>query len=344
MSSRYPFGVTPSGWFAIAWSAELGRTGVLNRRAFGQEWVVFRGESGEVQALAAYCPHLGAHLGHGGRVVGEQLRCPFHGFCFDRSGACQSTPYGGKRPRLHIRALPTQERDGVVLVFHGAPQVPAWPLPENPQHAYGRPVFQSWRIRSHPQEIIENTVDHGHFSAVHGYRGLRPLNPVKTDGPHLRAGYEVIRTQGLFGPWSRPLVMRMAIHASGLGYSRVEVTIPRYGLLIEQIVYPTPIAGELLELRATTRLRLFHGAGGRRAALGRRLLTRFVSLAAARGMARDLAPDIRIWEHKAYLQRPGLAEGDGPIGRFRRWARQFYGHDEMAGTPVVKLAAAGAAP
>ena len=34
--------------------------------------------------------------------------------------------------------------------------------------------------------------------------------------------------------------------------------------------------------------------------------------------------DLEIWEHKAYLARPCLADTDGPIMKFRRWASQFY--------------------
>jgi hypothetical protein len=41
-------------------------------------------------------------------------------------------------------------------------------------------------------------------------------------------------------------------------------------------------------------------------------------------MWRDLLQDFPVWENKAYLERPRLAEGDGPIMRYRRWARQFY--------------------
>jgi hypothetical protein len=37
--------------------------------------------------------------------------------------------------------------------------------------------------------------------------------------------------------------------------------------------------------------------------------------------------DLEIWEHKAYLLRPALADNDGPIMRYRRWARQFYVDD-----------------
>lgn len=34
--------------------------------------------------------------------------------------------------------------------------------------------------------------------------------------------------------------------------------------------------------------------------------------------------DFPIWEHKRFRAQPALAEGDGPIAEFRRWAAQFY--------------------
>lgn len=55
--SRYPFGI-PNGWYLIAYSEEL---------------AAFRGEFGRVSVFDAHCPHLGAHLGIGGRVVGDTL-------------------------------------------------------------------------------------------------------------------------------------------------------------------------------------------------------------------------------------------------------------------------------
>jgi hypothetical protein len=39
---------------------------------------------------------------------------------------------------------------------------------------------------------------------------------------------------------------------------------------------------------------------------------------------RQLGQDIPIWEHKRMVERPMLCDGDGPIGIFRRWAKQFY--------------------
>ena len=60
------------GWFVVAWAAELPPGEVRPLRYFGGHQVLFRTESGAVQMLDAHCPHLGAHLGHGGGVTGDE--------------------------------------------------------------------------------------------------------------------------------------------------------------------------------------------------------------------------------------------------------------------------------
>jgi hypothetical protein len=41
-------------------------------------------------------------------------------------------------------------------------------------------------------------------------------------------------------------------------------------------------------------------------------------------VSRQLLEDKPIWEHKTYIDRPALADTDGPFAAFRRWASQFY--------------------
>jgi hypothetical protein len=52
--------------------------------------------------------------------------------------------------------------------------------------------------------------------------------------------------------------------------------------------------------------------------------TRGVGRAFVAEIERQFAQDIPIWEHKTFLERPNLCDGDGPIGALRRWSRQFY--------------------
>ena len=80
----------PRGWFVVAESSQISRT-PFNARYFGEDVVIFRGESGAPIMLEAYCPHMGTHFGKSKSanliltdrlVEGDAIRCPFHGWRF----------------------------------------------------------------------------------------------------------------------------------------------------------------------------------------------------------------------------------------------------------------------
>src|SRR5687768_7816549 len=84
----------PFGWFAVGLSSELAAGEVKTLRYFGTEFVMWRGlEDNAVHAVDPFCPHLGAHLGVGGEVKGNDLRCPFHHWSFDGEGRVTDIPY-----------------------------------------------------------------------------------------------------------------------------------------------------------------------------------------------------------------------------------------------------------
>ena len=98
-SSRYFTPPIPNGWFQVAYEDELTPGSVVPLKYFGKDLVLFRTESGEIGLLDAFCPHLGAHLGHGGKVKGENLECPFHAWQFGANGKCNAVPYAKHMPR-----------------------------------------------------------------------------------------------------------------------------------------------------------------------------------------------------------------------------------------------------
>ncbi|WP_331737272.1 Rieske 2Fe-2S domain-containing protein [Streptomyces sp. NBC_00019] len=73
----------PNGWFAVAFSTEVRPGQVITSRLMGKDVVIFRTRSGTLTVVDPHCPHLGAHLGRGGRMDGENLVCPFHAFAFN---------------------------------------------------------------------------------------------------------------------------------------------------------------------------------------------------------------------------------------------------------------------
>jgi 3-ketosteroid 9alpha-monooxygenase subunit A len=83
---KVPFTWKVTGWFMIGWSAEFPTGEVRPLRYFGEDLVAYRDESGELHVMTAHCRHLGAHIGHGGKVIGDCVECPFHGWRWGPDG------------------------------------------------------------------------------------------------------------------------------------------------------------------------------------------------------------------------------------------------------------------
>ena len=318
----------PSGWFALATSAELPKGATITTTFMGEEMLLYRTESGEARATSAYCPHLGAHLGRCGTVEGETLRCDFHRFRFDGAGACVATPYGTKPPpAARLATRPVREQNGAIFVHHDpAGRKPTWAPPALDMEDWSPVVFHRMSLRGHPQETTENSVDTGHFSSVHGYESVRVLSPARTDGPYLHARYALKRGIGPLARVGVALETEFDVHVHGLGYSRVDADVRSHGFRSRHFVFATPTSPGMIDLRLGVSVGPLPGRG-----LGALLPRRRIAGALARFVlvmyVHDVGQDVRFWEHKRYLPHPALADGDGPIGAYRRWARQFYETD-----------------
>lgn len=316
----------PKGWYALGLGRDL-RAGDLRPLTFmGQNAILYRSAAGHASVMGAYCPHLGAHLGYGGVVKGENVQCPFHKFEFDRSGRCVSIPYETRiPPKARAVVFPTVERSGFVFAYADPlGQPPAWALPTLDTAGWSPLLTTAWTLRGHPQETTENSVDIGHFAQIHGYSAVEMLRPLVTDGPYLTTKYAMRR---LTSALRLPVRSEFEIHVYGLGYSQVDVEVPAYGIRARLFVLPTPLDGERITLRIAVSL-----APG--VDLGRvhpllriappALIRPLIARGIFGGLRHDVEQDIPIWQHKQYVQPPILAEGDGPVGRYRQWVKQFY--------------------
>ena len=110
----------PRGWFAVANSTDI-QQAVLNIHYFGQDMLLYRGESGRVVMLDAYCPHMGTHMGKcensatvlsGSYLQGDSIRCPFHAWRFGPDGVCNDIPYfdGPIPAEARVKSWPVEER------------------------------------------------------------------------------------------------------------------------------------------------------------------------------------------------------------------------------------------
>lgn len=296
-------------------------------RYFGREPVLYRTAGGVACLHDAHCPHMGAHLGHGGTVEGGLLRCPFHGFCFDREGACASTAYGTKPPpAARLGTWRVQEKHGFVLAwYHPRGAAPTWEVPDVDTDGWSGLISTRWELRSHPQETSENSVDFGHFTQVHAFTRAEITRPVETKGPLLTTSYQVVRSLDVVGLPGVRVDVNFDVYVHGLGYSLVDGAVPRLGMLMRQFVLSTPVDAQTVHLRIGTR-------SGRVPVPG---LTRLMAWVLYRGLSVEVGQDFAIWKNKRYVKRPALAAGDGPIATYRRWCRQFYDEPAVEQRSVV---------
>lgn len=315
----------PSGWFRLLAADAVPPGAVRTVRAMGGDRVVFRTASGRLGVVDPICPHLGAHLGHGGRVIGESLRCPFHGLRYGVDGSCVGAEGPGRPPRARVGSLRAIEWQGQVMAFldprGGAPE---WSLPALDDAELGPAREATMRLRGHAQAVAENGVDFGHFGAVHGYMRVRDTH-VARDGVRLSSRFTFDRAHPLW-PRLGTITGVFDTDLHGLGCSITRLTLPGVGLRARLLLFVLPL--EATELEFTISLRIALPARFARGGLVRRLAD-----ASAGALATLLLPhvvgdalqDREIWAHRVELARPQLLAGDGPIGLFRRWARQFYG-------------------
>ena len=304
---------SPFGWFAVAAADEVAVGQVKSLSYFNTELVIWRGEDGVVRALDPYCRHLGAHLGRGGVVVGDDLRCPFHHWSHTGSGGVSDIPYAKVFPpklrKACVQPWPVQEnRDFIYVWYHPHKVEPMWSLAQPPAELetedWIRFEAHEWVIKIHIQEITENGMDYAHFRAVHGVAS--PPSPTyKIDG--------VTRENLVEAKMATPRgLVDARIHSRAVGPGQSFV---RFHGISDVAVVQTQTAVD----SHTTHVRQHFYRPPHVSDESLRVI-----LAQARNLVRQIEQDIPIWEAKRYEPNPILVDGDGPILAYRRQYADYY--------------------
>jgi len=298
------------GWFVVCFSDEIASGATRPLRYFGEDLVAFRGADGQVRVLEAHCAHMGAHLGVGGTVVDCAIQCPFHGWRYDGSGACVAIPYATKiPPKARQRAWRVREVNGVVLVYHdpfgGEPDFDIPSIPE-----YGSADWLPWsrsfyHVKTHPREIIDNHADRAHFAFVH--KTEMDDFSFEVDGVHCTQN---VKGRSFFAD-GRVDTFQSTTTYHGPGYLLMRMTASLNNYML---VAHTPVDERSLDLRLAVTLQV---VGDRQRT--ERIVPRFLD-----NLKRGFEDDLQIWENKVYRDPAILCDGDGPIGKIRKWYRQFY--------------------
>lgn len=308
---RFPFPRYPTGWFQVAWADEIEPGAVKPLRFFGQDLVMFRTEAGVVHVLDAFCPHLGAHLGHGGKVMGDEIKCPFHAWKFNGAGECTEVPYAKKiPPKAQLECWPVNEVNGIIMVWHDIDKrAPLFDIPAQPEFSgsdeWSKPLRKHWKLRTHNQEMAENAVDTAHFKYLHGTVN-QPEAHVVADGPILKMESPTTMTTP-----AGEVKGQIESISRGFGFATNRFTGLVETLLMGNVA---PIDDEYVSVSFTFTVKKIKGAD----------IHKGVGRAFVAEISRQLEQDAPVWENKVFFERPVLCDGDGPFMKLRKWGRQFY--------------------
>jgi nitrite reductase/ring-hydroxylating ferredoxin subunit len=133
--------------------------------------VAFRDTNGRVGLVVENCPHRGASLFFG-RNEEAGIRCVYHGWKFDSSGACvdmpNEPPESNFKAKVKVTAYPCEERGGIVWAYMGPPEL----SPEMPNMEW-MAVPETHRVQSKMMyeanylQTIEGEIDTVHSSFLH---------------------------------------------------------------------------------------------------------------------------------------------------------------------------------
>ena len=175
----------PNRWYGIARSQSVSSSPLAVQR-FGLPLVLWRQRSGQAVAMLDRCPHRGAALSRG-RIEGDALRCGYHAFRFDSSGACTDMPCEGPAaripPGMTVPVFALRESYGLLWLWWGAPPESLGlaalpPLPWYPQTPSGPQVASAvmdyeWPVPFHL--AVESNFDGAHAPILHGGAFGMPL-------------------------------------------------------------------------------------------------------------------------------------------------------------------------
>lgn len=332
-TAEYKLGeyVFPRGWFMVATSEEVTTTPSAVRY-FGEDLVLYRGQSGRVFLIEAYCPHMGTHLAKNTtsyvvkdqeHVEGDNIRCPYHGWRFGPDGRCNDIPYSPSPPpkAACLKKFQLIERAGAIWAWYDPEGAAAdYDLP--PFVEYGQPGWVNWNIEclgvldSHPQEVLDNMADKGHLGPVHG--SIDMVSFENEFDAHvcrqiLSAGHKTLAGDG-----AEPMTNDTWYTGPGILQSVMIGEFPSHMLIAH-----TPVDDGSLKVWYGLLVKVKNDVPTEED----RQLARAYEVAGVEAFAQDF----EIWSNKRPCIHPMMVKGDGPFDKVRIWYKQFYNPRARAG-------------
>jgi phenylpropionate dioxygenase-like ring-hydroxylating dioxygenase large terminal subunit len=158
-------------WYAILDSKQVKKNKTIGVTRLTEKLVLWRDVNGDVNCIFDKCCHRGASLSEG-KIIGDHIECPFHGFQYDTNGKVVLIPANGKnnpvKSNYAVNSYLVEDRYGFIWLWYSeekdnAPEIPFF---EELKSGYSYGGFsETWDV--HYTRAIENQLDVVHLPFVH---------------------------------------------------------------------------------------------------------------------------------------------------------------------------------
>jgi len=310
----------PRGWFVIAEAKQLDE-GPMAVTYFDKDFALYRGESGRVVLLDAYCKHMNTHLTASGsahivatdkQIEGDSIRCPYHAWRYDADGHVDDIPYhDGPCPKsASLGSYPVREVMGMIMMWHH---------PEGGEPEFEPPFVDWWEFDNvikqdmdllgnvpiNGIEIVDNMADCRHLGPTHG-------SPCEYFENEMRDNIVIQRQGGFLASYQAQLDTVTWYTGPGILLSK-----QTFGpVTMFEIICNTPVEAGVSAC--------FHGS----ICLSANTPATAEDIAGAKqlqdGVLAAFAADFQVWQNKKPATKIMRLKSDGPFHKVREWYGQFH--------------------
>ncbi len=311
----------PRGWFVIAEANELD-DGPIAKTFFDKDFALYRGKSGRVVLLDAYCKHMGTHLAASKTayiaqtedlIEGDSIRCPYHAWRYNEKGDVDHIPYhdATKCPKsASIESYHVREVMGMIMMWHhpegGEPELEPPYLPMwDDERAIHWQLDHLGTLPIHGIEITDNMADAQHLGPTHG-------SPVEYFENEIKDGVVIQRQGGVLAVYKSKLDSVTWYSTPGVLCSKQTWA----GMTMVELICNTPVSDGVSQcwhgvLSLSDHNPATHADMAKAKALQEGALTAF-------------AADFDVWSNKTPATKVMRLKKDGRFDMVRKWVSQWY--------------------
>ena len=134
------------------------------------------------------------------------------------------------------------EQNGLILIWRGDSlrQMPNWHIPSIDQEEYTDFKFKTLSVKTHPQEVFENSIDLAHFTVVHDFPETRLINGPTFSDHHMVVSHRVSRKDP-FSFRNKKIYSSFEVKLHGIGCTYNTIFVEHMNMYVKMMVFVTPL-------------------------------------------------------------------------------------------------------